>query len=183
MRFITEFCHSTDAIMKKIINSNPEDIDIILGLYDAGTALQKQVAEKHWQGFDPEMVATDIREKRCWKIMEEDQIAAVFTLTFQDPFIWKEKDKDPAVYIHRISTHPDFRGNGYVKDIVRWAREYAAGIGKTYIRMDTGSGNEKLNNYYVSCGFDYLGVVATEDSNDLPAHYKGGTSSLFEIQL
>ncbi|SEW24455.1 GNAT family N-acetyltransferase [Chitinophaga arvensicola] len=169
--------------MRYIIHSNPEDIDVIFSLYDAGTELQKIVAKKHWQGFDRELIATDIREKRCWKIMEDDQMACVFSITFQDPFIWKEKDNDPAIYIHRISTHPNFRGKGYVNDIVRWAKEYAAANGKAYIRMDTGSGNDKLNNYYISCGFNYLGVVATVDSEDLPAHYKGGTSSLFEIQL
>jgi len=169
--------------MMQIINSTPEDIDVIFSLYEAGTQLQKKIAQKHWEGFDQALVETDIREKRLWKIMEDERIACIFSLTFQDPFIWKEKDKDPAIYIHRIATHPDFRGNGYVKHIVQWAREYAVSIGKNYIRMDTGSGNDKLNNYYVSCGFNYLGVVAPLASDELPAHYKGGTSSLFEIVL
>lgn len=115
--------------------------------------------------------------------MEDDRIACIFSITLQDPFIWKEKDKDPAVYIHRIATHPDFRGNGYVRHIVQWAREYALRTGKSYIRMDTGGGNDKLNNYYISCGFNYLGIIAPVVSDELPAHYKEGTSSLFEIAL
>ena len=167
----------------KIINGTTEDIDIIFSLYDAGTILQKKVAQKHWLGFDRALIENEIHEKRLWKMVADNQIVCVFSIAFEDPFIWKEKDKDPAVYIHRIATHPDFRGNGYVKNIVDWAKTYAPAHGKAFIRMDTGSGNDKLNNYYMSCGFNYLGVIATGDAPELPAHYKNGTSSLFEIQL
>ena len=169
--------------MMQIINSAPEDIDIIFSLYEAGTQHQKKVAEKHWKGFDRVLIETDISEQRLFKIVEDDRIACIFSITLQDPFIWKEKDKDPAVYIHRIATHPDFRGKGYVRHIVQWAKEYAVRTGKSYIRMDTGSGNDKLNNYYISCGFNYLGVIAPVATDELPAHYKDGASSLFEIAL
>jgi len=167
----------------QIINGTPADIGIIFSLYDAGTILQKKVAQKHWLGFDRRLIEEEIQEKRLWKIVAGNQIVCVFSIAFEDPYIWQEKDKDPSIYIHRIATHPDFRGNGYVKNIVEWARTYAANNGKEFIRMDTGSGNDKLNSYYVSCGFNYLGIVATEDTPELPAHYKGGTSSLFEIAL
>ncbi|NLR61784.1 GNAT family N-acetyltransferase [Chitinophaga polysaccharea] len=167
----------------KITNSTPEDISLIFSLYDAGTLLQKKVAQKQWLGFEPSLIEKEINEKRLWKIVEADQLVCVFSIAFNDPAIWKEKDSDPAIYIHRIATHPDYHGNGYVKHIVAWCREYAIQHQKQFIRMDTGSGNDKLNNYYVSCGFNYLGVIATDDSPELPAHYKNGTSSLFEIQL
>lgn len=167
----------------EIINSTIEDIDIIFSLYDAGTILQKKVAQKHWQGFDRSLIENEIREKRLWKIIVNQQVVCVFSIAFEDPFIWKVKDKDPSIYIHRIATHPDFRGNGYVKKIVDWSKSYATEHHKQFVRMDTGSGNDKLNNYYVSCGFNYLGVVATGDAPELPAHYRGGTSSLFEIAL
>lgn len=143
----------------KIINSRPEDIAIIFKLYEYGTAYQKKVAKKHWKGFERSLIETEISEGRQWKIIFDEQIVCVFAITFNDPFIWQEKDKDPAIYIHRIATNPLFRGNSFVKHIVEWARKYAKERGKLYIRMDTGSGNEKLNKYYISCGFTYLGIV------------------------
>ena len=115
--------------------------------------------------------------------MVDDQVACVFATTFHDPLIWGEKDKDPSVYIHRIATNPLFRGHGFVKHIVDWAKEYARDHGKRFVRMDTGSGNEKLNNYYISCGFTYLGITTLEQADDLPMHYRTGSSSLFEIIL
>ncbi|HZE83743.1 MAG TPA: GNAT family N-acetyltransferase [Puia sp.] len=167
----------------EIINSTAEDISSIFRLYDEGTAYQKSVAKKHWQGFDRAVIETEIREGRQWKIMAGDEIACVFAIAFNDPLIWQEKDKDPAIYIHRIATNPLFRGRGYVKHIVAWAKEYARAKGKDFIRMDTGSGNEKLNNYYSSCGFTYLGITEIRDAGNLPAHYKAGSSSLFELPV
>jgi ribosomal protein S18 acetylase RimI-like enzyme len=167
----------------KIINSVPEDIETIFRLYDEGTTYQKAVAKKHWKGFERSLIELEIREKRQWKIMMGEEVACVFAISFNDPFIWKGKDKDPAIYIHRIATNPLFRGNSFVKHIIAWATDYAKENGWQYIRMDTGSGNDKLNKYYIDCGFTYLGVIELGDTENLPDHYKGGSSSLFEIKI
>jgi len=167
----------------EIVNSTHDDIATIFKLYDEGTAYQKTVARKHWKGFEHSLVESEINEGRQWKILVEGAVACVFAVSFNDPHIWQGKDKDPAIYIHRIATNPLFRGNGFVKHIVAWARKYAREKGKQFIRMDTGSGNDKLNNYYIDCGFTYLGVVDLGAAEKLPAHYRGGSSSLFEIKL
>lgn len=165
----------------EIQQSNSGDIDQIFNLYDQATSYQKEVGIRVWKGFERPMVLQEIEEGRQYKIIVDAEIACVFVITFNDPLIWKEKDADPAIYIHRVATNPKFRGQHFVKHIVAWARQYALQCGKTFIRLDTGSGNEKLNNYYVSCGFSYLGVTSLEHTGDLPEHYKEGTFSLFEL--
>lgn len=129
------------------------------------------------------MIETEIEELRQWKIVIDEQIACVFAIAFSDPYIWQEKNNDPAIYIHHIVTNPAFRGQGFVKAIVEWAKDYAKQHGKLFIRMDTGSGNKKLNNYYVKCGFNYLGIIEIKNAEGLPKHYIGGSSSLFEIAI
>ncbi|MCF0054913.1 N-acetyltransferase [Dyadobacter sp. CY356] len=129
------------------------------------------------------MIITDILENHQWKIMVDNQIACIFCTTFSDPSIWLEKNNDPAVYLHRIATRPAFRGMGFVKQIVAWTTAFALKNNKRFIRMDTGSGNDKLNNYYISCGFEYLGITTLSDTEGLPEHYKDGTSSLFQLDL
>jgi ribosomal protein S18 acetylase RimI-like enzyme len=166
-----------------ILNSEPTDIDNIFKLYEEATNHQKTVAKKHWQGFDRSLIEQEIAEKRQWKIIVDNEIACVFATTFDDIHIWGEKNNDPSVYIHRIATNPKFRGHHFVKHIVAWAKEYASAHDKLFVRMDTRSGNEKLNNYYISCGFNYLGVVELGDAQELPIHYRNGGSSLFEICL
>ncbi|MFV8326418.1 GNAT family N-acetyltransferase [Flavobacterium sp. ZS1P14] len=166
-----------------VANSTLGDIDAIFNLYEEGTTYQKSIAKKHWKGFERSLIETEINENRQWKIIVDGQIACVFAVTYSDPFIWQEKDKEPSVYIHRICTNPLFRGNGFTKRIVDWAKEFALENQKQFIRMDTGSGNGKLNDYYVSCGFTYLGITEYPVTANLPEHYKGGSSSLFEIAL
>ncbi|MEQ7801304.1 GNAT family N-acetyltransferase [Pedobacter sp. ASV1-7] len=167
----------------KFIQSTHQDIDGIFQLYNYATTYQGEVGTLKWQGFERSMVEKTIDQHLQWQIMLDDELACVFTLTLNDPLIWEEKDKDPAIYIHRIATNPKFRGKHFVKHIVEWVKKYALENGKLYVRMDTGSGNERLNNYYISCGFNYLGVVKLKNTAGLPKHYQDGSFSLFEIKL
>jgi RimJ/RimL family protein N-acetyltransferase len=167
----------------KFLNSTIEDFDEILRLYDLAIEFQKTVFDKTWLPFDRKMLETEITEKRHWKILLDDQIACIFSIAFSDPLIWKEKNDAPAIYIHRIVTNPDFRGHKFVPKIVDWAHEYTRSIGKKYIRMDTWGDNQKLIDYYINCGFEFLGVVTPTRTAELPKHYEGITLSLFEINI
>lgn len=166
-----------------IENSLPQDLDAIFALYEAATAHQKKVFTKHWRGFERPMVEAEIAGLCQWKIIVDDQIACVFATAFQDPDIWNEKDADPSVYIHRIATNPAFRGRNFVAHIAGWARTYAGQHGKKFIRMDTWSGNEMLNAYYIKSGFSYLGNIEIENIQNLPSHYQDRSASLFEIKV
>lgn len=163
--------------------SNPEDFEEIFRLYDAAIEFQKTKFHRAWLPFDRAMIEREVAEKRNWKIVIDDKIACIFSVTFEDPFIWKEKSVEPAIYIHRIVTNPEFRGQRFVPKITDWAREYAPRVGKKFIRMDTWGDNQKLLDYYVDCGFEFLGVITPTASTDLPKHYDGITLSLFEIKL
>jgi ribosomal protein S18 acetylase RimI-like enzyme len=166
-----------------IINSAVNDIATIFQFYDYAIAYQKIKFNKHWQGFDADMVATEINENRQWKIIEGDTVVCVFAVTFNDSVIWGEKADDPAIYIHRIVTHPNHRGKNYVKEIIVWAKKYCIENDKQFIRLDTWGDNEKLINYYTTCGFTFLGLSGKVDSANLPSHYSGLTLSLFEIKI
>lgn len=166
-----------------ILSSTVSDIDSIFSLYDDAVVYQKTKFEKHWLAFDRVMVQKEIDENRQWKIMEGNDVACIFAITYNDPFIWKEKDIDPSIYIHRIVTNPKYHGRQYVKVIVEWAREHAKQTGKEFIRMDTWGDNEALIHYYQKCGFRFLGIITPTASDELPKHYSAISLSLFEIKL
>lgn len=166
-----------------IANCTPADLEEIFRLYRLATEYQKTKASVLWPEFETELVTKEIEEKRQWKIMVGDNIACVFATTFNDPVIWREKDKEPSVYIHRIATTPEHRGNNFVIAIVNWAKAYATKNGRRFIRLDTVGENKGLINYYQKCGFDFLGVFQLNDTNSLPEHYHNASVSLFEIAL
>src|SRR5687768_8759892 len=127
-----------------IANCTLLDTEEIFRLYRLATEYQKTKNSVLWPEFEKEMVLQEIEEKRQWKIIVDDAIACVFATSFNDPLIWEEKDKDPSVYIHRIATNPEHRGNNFVVTIVDWAKAYAKENKKNFIRLDTVGENRRL---------------------------------------
>lgn len=160
-----------------------KDLDTVFLLYDKAIEFQKTVFDKTWLGFDAGFVNREIDEGRLWKIIEDEKIACIYSITYADPIIWGKNSGDSAMYIHRIVTNPVFRGRAYVRSITEWAKGHAVENGLRYVRMDTWGDNQKLTDYYKDCGFRYLGIMTPELSDELPKHYVGISLSLFEIDL
>lgn len=166
-----------------IENSTSNDFEKIVELYDAAIAYQKTKFKRNWQRFDDELIRKEIKEKRQWKIIMDGAVACIFATTHSDPYIWKEKNADPSVYIHRIVTNPAFRGNQFMKHIIKWAKTYCRENQLENIRMDTWGDNESLVNYYQQCGFELLGIVTPEQTAELPKHYSCISLALLEIKI
>jgi len=167
----------------EIQNSLIEDIDFILDLYKSATAYQKERFISHWPEFDREMVINEIVEKRQWKMIIDSEVVCIWATTFSDPLIWEDKNIDPSVYIHRITTNPNFRGKGLVKKIVEWSKHYATQNEKNFVRMDTVGENHKLIEHYTACGFNFLGLCQLTNTDGLPQHYHNAVVSLFELKV
>ncbi|GAA3987114.1 GNAT family N-acetyltransferase [Mucilaginibacter dorajii] len=167
----------------EIHHSTLEDIDEIFRLYSIATDFQKGKFIVHWPEFERSMIETEINEKRQWKIVIDNRIACIWATTFNDPQIWEERNDDPAVYIHRIATNPEFRGQNLVQHITEWAKQYALTNKKKFIRMDTVGNNPGLIAYYTKCGFGFLGLSKLKSTAGLPAHYHNATVSLFQMEI
>jgi ribosomal protein S18 acetylase RimI-like enzyme len=136
------------------------------------------------KNFDKKKKAVqEIKEKKQFKLLIDYKICCVWAIAFSDPLIWEEKNKDPAIYIHRIATNSEFRGNKFVEKIVIWSKEYAKVHQKKFIRMDTVGENFGLIDHYQEMGFQFLGLSELTETTGLPAHYKNATVSLFEIAM
>lgn len=171
-------------IPMEIKNSTEKDIDEIFRLYGLASEYQKsKEGVVVWPTFKRQLVGTEIDENRQWKLLINNQIACVWAIAFDDEQIWEEKNVDAAIYIHRIATNPDFRGNNFVAIIVEWAKEYATELNKDYVRLDTLGNNKKLIKYYVNAGFEFLGMFDLKNTDELPGHYKEAPACLFEINL
>ena len=168
----------------QIKNCTTKDIAEIFRLYSIASAYQKsKQTVVVWPEFEQQLIESEVAENRQWKILMEDEIACVWATTFSDEQIWEERNADAAVYIHRIATHPRFRGNNFVSIIVNWAKQYAKDNGKDYVRLDTLGNNTRLIEYYSIAGFRFLGMFDLKNTEGLPAHYGNVPACLFEIKL
>jgi ribosomal protein S18 acetylase RimI-like enzyme len=167
-----------------IQNSTIEDIDNIFSLYRIATEYQKdKFPDNQWPEFDREMVMSEIKDSRQWKMVIDNKIACIWAITFNDPEIWEDRDNDPSIYIHRIATNPEFRGHKFVSQIVDWAKLYAKAKDKKYIRLDTCGYNTKLIEHYKTSGFNFLGIWKLKNYEGLPSHYHNADVCFFEIEL
>ncbi len=169
----------------EIKKSSHADIDEIFRLYKCAQDFQKSIKKVVvWPDFERKLVDQEISEGRQYKVSIDENIAAVFAITFSDEEIWQEKNRDKAVYIHRIATNPEFRGQNFVKVITDWARDFAKANDIDFVRLDTLDRNEGLIKVYTSAGFDFLGMFEVRDAHKLPEHYQRGLkAALFEIKI
>lgn len=176
--------HPEGKTIMTITNSTLDDIPEIFRLYKLATDFQKiKFPGNQWPEFDQEFIAAEVRENRQFKLVMENKIACVWAITYSDAQIWEERDNDVSIYIHRIATNPEFRGNNFVRTIVDWAKAFALKQHKQFIRMDTCGNNESLINHYKSCGFNYLGIKKLKNTSGLPSHYHDADVCFFEIEL
>lgn len=168
----------------EIKNCTINDIDEIFKLYKIASNYQKTKKKVVvWPNFKRELVEKEIKENRQWKMIIDDEISCVWAITFDDEQIWEEKNKDSAIYIHRIATNPSFRGNNFVSKIVEWAMEYAKLMDKQFVRLDTLGNNVRLIEHYKKAGFEFLGMFNLKNTDTLPEHYDNVPACLFEIDL
>jgi len=172
------------GVNHKISNCILEDSDKILSLYQSARDLQTQKGMVVWPIFEKGVIEKEINEQRQWKLVINDTIACNWAITLSDKEIWGKKDKDDAIYIHRIATNPIFRGNRYIDKIVVWAKGYAKQKDKRFIRLDTLGNNIGLIKHYTSAGFEFLGMFELADTSNLPGHYQVEPNCcLFEVDL
>ena len=167
-----------------ITNSNLNDISEIFRLYDLATNFQKiKFPKNQWPLFNQNNIAIEIIQNRQFKLIIDGKIACIWAITYSDPQIWEEKENALSIYIHRIATNPEYRGNNFVKTIVDWAKDHALQHHKQFIRMDTCGRNERLISYYKGCGFNFLGINKLQNTTQLPSHYHNADVCFFEIRL
>ena len=156
-----------------IKNVSIVDIDDVFRLYKIASEYQREKKKVIvWPNFDRNMVETEITEKRQFKMLIENEVVCIWAITFNDEQIWEEKNKDSAIYIHRIATSPNFRGKKMVAKIVDWAKQFADEKEIQFIRLDTLGNNTRLIEHYKEAGFDFLGMHTLKDTSNLPEHYQ-----------
>lgn len=164
--------------------STVEDLPKILELYDLARQYQTQHFPGNiWPHFQPDFIAQEIKENLQFNLKIQGEISCVWAIAFSDSAIWEEKEKNDAIYLHRIATNPDFRGQNFVKTIAEWAQKFARKQHKNFLRMDTCGENLALINHYQKCGFTFLGMHPLKDSSTLPPHYHNAEVCFFEIKL
>ncbi|WP_416975752.1 GNAT family N-acetyltransferase [Streptomyces sp. 4F14] len=109
----------------------------------------------------PEEVASRAAMEQCpFYVLEKDDTVVGCTILLDRPgtTVFTEAERDEPSYVLTSSvTDPLYRGQRLGARIADWAREKAAGDGRTWVRRVTTEA--QLADYYKTQGFDVLRVV------------------------
>ncbi len=164
-------------------NTTRADIDFIYWLFDEAISYQKKNGFSVWKGYDKEVLLADIDHHLQFKIMSGTDMLCVFSILLNDPFIWREKEKGDAVYLHRIVVNPNFKGQKLFDKVLSWTKAFAKDKHLKYIRMDTWADNPKIINYYRSFGFELIEYYTTSDRPELPLQNRNLNVALLELKV
>jgi len=167
----------------KIMKSTLDDTQSIMQLYQFAIQLQKEKNAVPWGEISKAQIKKEIQEGRQYKLMVNDEIASIWVYTYSDPEIWQEKNRDSAIYIHRIATNPKFRGQNRVGNLFAFTEKYAKENHYKLMRLDTAGWNQGLIKLYTNNGFRFLGTTKIKDTRNLPSHYKNVDVCLFERKI
>ena len=167
----------------KITTSSKKDIPVIQKLYADARSFQKIKSAVLWPDFSDQFIESEIEKGHQWKIELNTTIACVWTIAFSDAEIWGEKNKKPAIYLHRIATNANYRGHHLLTYIIEWAKKYCKENKLQFVRMDTVGHNDGLIAYYQKAGFTFLGAKPLEHTENLPSHYQKAPVCLFEMEI
>ena len=166
-----------------IINTTKADLEKVLWLFEQAMRLQGKNGYKVWSNIDKRALESDIENNFQYKICAGNDLRCIFSVQYADPFIWRDRDRSDAIYLHRIVADPKFKGQRQFEKILAWAKQVAKTNNLKYIRMDTWADNEKIIDYYNSFGFKFMGNYKTTDAPELPAQNRNLNVALLEIHL
>ena len=153
--------------MLRVKDAVPEDLERILEIYRFAQDFMIQSGNPTQWGHvypNPELIASDIRQKVCKVIFDETGIHGVFTLFDRpDPTYGKIEDgawvnDAPYVTIHRVA------GDGQVHGLFQCAADYGKSLCKN-VRVDTHPDNLVMQRQITKNGFVRCGIIHVADGS------------------
>jgi RimJ/RimL family protein N-acetyltransferase len=144
----------------EIIRGGPEHSEDILKLLREAAGWMESKGIKQWTPgqFSIRDVEDYFSSREVYLAMEGPTVAGMFTLQFSDVQYWGERNDESYAYLHRLAVAKSHRGGGLGGRMIRFAVGRAEEQGCTGLRLDTVAHNIKLNRYYQSLGFRYMGT-------------------------
>lgn len=166
-----------------ITPANFNDLPIIYKLFEEAIDYQQKNNFTGWKNYDKAFLQRDVESGQLYKIINNEQICGIFSVCYTDPFIWREKEKGDAIYLHRIVANRHVNEGPVFGLVLNWAKNMANEKRLRFIRMDTWAENNKIIGYYRSYGFSVVETYTTPDTPDLPLQHRNLNIVLLELVI
>jgi GNAT superfamily N-acetyltransferase len=128
-------------------------------ILDEATAFMGALGYHEWPvPFPQDELAMRIERGELYVAESDGEIAATFTLLWDDPTFWGERPPD-AAYLHKVAIRRRFAGRGLGVALIDWADAHAAAAGRRFLRLDCQRDDPGIRAYYERLGFEHRGDV------------------------
>ena len=158
----------------RIVRSDPSNVPLFRDLWQQAASFQAAIDAPAWTTFPEAIIAADMADARHFMGMRDDGVCSgYFSVVWRDEAIWQDRDRNDAIYIHRMCGNTAARGERFAALVFDWAIRFAIGAGRAFVRMDTWAENARLIAYYERCGFIRVGTRVIGDEPRLPPSLPG----------
>ncbi|GGF63467.1 hypothetical protein GCM10010912_05670 [Paenibacillus albidus] len=143
-----------------VVRAQLERVPEVLKLLQEAAQWMEDNGIRQWSPgqFNEADITAYFSDRQVYLALDHGQAVGMFTLQFSDPLYWGEKNDEAYAYLHRLAVTGTHRGKGLGKAMLLYAAQLALELGCKGLRFDTVAHNLKLNRYYQSLGFYYMGT-------------------------
>ncbi|MBL4796792.1 MAG: GNAT family N-acetyltransferase [Oleispira sp.] len=115
------------------------------------------------ESIRPEIRAS-IEAELFYAVEIDNTLAAVLEIRSAPELLWGN-NQDDAHYIHKLAIQRQYSDRGLGRNILDVIKSKAQQENIKYLRLDCVAHNDKLREYYESCGFNLKGIVDAGEVN------------------
>jgi RimJ/RimL family protein N-acetyltransferase len=144
----------------RIVRAELDRTSDVLRLLQEAAAWMERNGIKQWTPgqFNESDIAGYFTDRHVYVALDGEAVVGMFTLQFSDPQYWGIKNDESFAYLHRLAVTASHRSQGLGQRMLNHAVILATELGCKGLRFDTVAHNVKLNRYYQSLGFHYMGT-------------------------
>ncbi|MFD0964351.1 GNAT family N-acetyltransferase [Pseudofulvibacter geojedonensis] len=161
---------------KEIIKATNNDVDELLTVTQACAKHMIENGIYQWNELYPskEAFENDVDLHQLWVIKDGKRVIGSIVITEVEDEEYHDiewlTESGNTVYIHRLSIHPSYQGQGLAQRLMSFAESYAKQKKYNSVRLDAFSQNKRNNTFYQKRGYQQLGDIYFPKQSEHPFH-------------
>ncbi|OCA88094.1 hypothetical protein A8F94_09755 [Bacillus sp. FJAT-27225] len=148
--------------MITISKAATDDVETILTIGNEATLALHRKGINQWEYPWPmEMVQGAAQTGEAYLLLKDGFPAGSFFLGKIDE-LGEVPIRKASLYLSKIAVLPKFQGEGLGMHIIEWVWSFSKKAGSP-MYLDCWAGNEKLKQFYLAAGLEYIGDFSEED--------------------
>lgn len=146
----------------RITPARPQDLPKLLAFREEAAAWLSELGSDQWtRPYPADRLLATIEAETVFMVRDGDVTAATITLTPEaEAGLWTPSElREPSMFVNKLTVARTHAGRNLGGRLLDWAGERAHMASAMWLRLDAWTTNTKLQEYYLSQGFEHVRTV------------------------